>query len=95
MHRAFSVARPFSRRSNLPRATPNVFPTHRNSTMATRNRATGNDSRPVFFFDIDNCVGPVGGGTRELAGIDWLTFRDIPSSIPRVRPSNGFKLNAS
>lgn len=59
MHRAFGrftgqFLRPvsFSPKSSLG----SPFIPRWNSTMTAVNGANGSDSRPVFFFDIDNCV---------------------------------------
>lgn len=58
MHRAFGRFGQFLRPvSSLPRTTLGspLIPRW-NSTMTAVNGANGGDSRPVFFFDIDNCV---------------------------------------
>jgi len=57
MHRAFpSLSARFIRPiSFFPQTALSFLPPHRYLAMAA-NGANGSDSRPVFFFDIDNCV---------------------------------------
>lgn len=75
MHRAFSgfSGRQCSRPFIFPRSAikPVFFQgACRNYIMATSNGANGvTDSRPVFFFDIDNCVSRNIGLKFELIGL--------------------------
>lgn len=49
--------------------------------MASANANGANDSRPVFFFDIDNCVSPANYESEYLKFIVHQTDREISVAL--------------